>query len=100
VIVVAAFKAPAVIAGLDDVAVASKAVEQRGCHLGVAEHAGPFTEGEIGGDDDGGAFVEPADEVEQELTAGLSERYGTHPENDRRGGVPPTVRERSDNSPK
>jgi hypothetical protein len=52
VIVVAAFEAPAVIAGLDDVAVASKAVEQRGCHLGVAEHAGPFTEGEIGGDDD------------------------------------------------
>ena len=73
-IVVAAFEAPAVVAGLDDVAVMGQAVEQRGRHLGVAEHAGPFAEGEIGGDDDGGALVEPADEVEQKLAAGLSER--------------------------
>ena len=63
-IVVAAFEAPAVVAGLDDVAVVSQAVEQRGRHLGVAEHAGPFTEGEIRGDDDRGPLVEPADEVE------------------------------------
>src|SRR5438874_2514510 len=46
-------------------------VEQRGGHLGVAEHAGPFSEGEIGGDDDGGALVKPADEMEQKLAAGL-----------------------------
>ena len=65
-IVVAAFEAPAVIAGLDDVAVVSQTVEQRGRHLGVAEHAGPFAEGEIGGDDDGSTLVEPADEMEQE----------------------------------
>ena len=51
-----------------------QAVEQRGGHLGVAEHAGPFSEGEVGGDDDGGALVEPADEMEQKLAAGLSER--------------------------
>src|SRR5436309_6992036 len=51
-----------------------QAVEQRGGHLGVAEHAGPFTEGEIGGDDDGRALVEPADEMEQQLAAGLGER--------------------------
>jgi len=37
----------------------------RGGHLGVAEHGGPFSEGEIGGDDDGGALVEPADDMEQ-----------------------------------
>jgi hypothetical protein len=73
-IVVAAFEAPTVVAGLDDVAVVSQAVEQRGRHLGVAEHAGPFTEREIGGDDDGGSLVESAYEVEQELAAGLSER--------------------------
>jgi len=48
-------------------------VEQRGRHFGIAEHARPFAEGEIGGDDDGGALVEPADEVEQELTTGLCE---------------------------
>ena len=50
-----------------------EAVEQGCRHFGVAEHAGPFTEGEVRGDDDGGAFVEPADEVEQELSAGLGE---------------------------
>ena len=68
---------PTVVAGLDDVAMVCQAVEQRGRHLGVAKHAGPFTEGEIGGDDDGRALVEPADEMEQELAAGLSERQVT-----------------------
>ena len=72
-IVGAALEAPAVVAGLDDIAVVGQAIEQRGRHLGVAEHARPFTEGEVGGDDDRGALVEPADEVEQELAAGLSE---------------------------
>ena len=70
-IVVAAFESPAVIAGLDDVTVMGQAVEQRSRHLGVAEHTGPFSEREIGGDDDGGALVEPADEMEQKLAAGL-----------------------------
>ena len=70
-IVVAAFESPAVIAGLDDVAVMGQPVEQRGGHLGVAEHAGPFTEGKVSGDDDGSSLVEPADEVEQKLAAGL-----------------------------
>ena len=70
-IVVAAFEAPAVVTGLDDVAVMGQAVEERGRHLGIAEHAGPFAEREIGGDDDGGTLVKAADEVEQELTAGL-----------------------------
>ena len=35
-IVVAAFEAPAVVSGLDDVAVVSQAIEKRGGHLGVA----------------------------------------------------------------
>jgi hypothetical protein len=73
VIVRSALKAPAVISGFDDIAVVGQPIEQRGRHLGVAEHARPFTEGEIGGDDDGGTFVEAADEVEQELAAGLGE---------------------------
>ena len=73
-IVVAAFEAPTVVAGFHDVAMVSQAVEERGGHLGVAEHAGPFTEGKIGGDDDGRALVEPADEMEQQLFAGLGER--------------------------
>ena len=48
-------------------------VEQRGGHLGVAEDGWPFAEGEVGGDDDRGALVEPAHEVEEQLPAGLGE---------------------------
>ena len=73
-IVVAAFEAPTVVATLDKVAVVSETVEQRGGHLCIAEHAGPFTEGKVGGDDDRGALIEPADEMEQQLAAGLGER--------------------------
>src|SRR6185312_12606069 len=36
-----------------------------------------FAEGEIGGDDDRGPFVEPADEMEEQLPAGLGERQIT-----------------------
>jgi len=69
----AAFKSPAVVAGLDDVAVVSETIEQRRGHFGVSEDARPFAEGEIGGDDDRGSFVQPADEMEEELAAGLGE---------------------------
>src|SRR5258707_763909 len=41
--------------------------------LGVAEDARPVAEGQVGGDDDGSALVKPADQMEQELSAGLSE---------------------------
>ena len=42
----------------------SEAIEQRGGHFCVAEDGRPFAECEIGGDDDRGAFVEAADQVE------------------------------------
>ena len=48
-------------------------VEQRGCHFRVPKHARPFAEGKVGRDDDGRAFVEPADQMEQELAASLGE---------------------------
>ena len=51
------FEAPTFVAGLDDLAVMGQPVEQRSRHFGVAEDAGPFAEGEIGGDDDGGALA-------------------------------------------
>jgi hypothetical protein len=51
-----------------------EAVEQRGSHFWVAKDAGPFTEGEICCDDDRRAFVETADQVEQELATGLRKR--------------------------
>ena len=34
---------------------------------------GPFAEGQVGGDDDRGLLVEAADQVEQQLAAGLGE---------------------------
>ena len=69
----AVLEAPALVAGFDDVAMMGEAVEQRGRHLWIAEHARPFAEGEIGGDEDRSSLVEPADEMEQQLAAGLSE---------------------------
>ena len=47
----------------------SKAVEQSGGHLGVAEHTGPLAEAEIGGDDDAGALVELGEQVEEQRAA-------------------------------
>ena len=41
----AVLEAPALVAGLDDLAVVGQAVEQRGGHLGVAEDGWPFAEG-------------------------------------------------------
>ena len=49
-------------------------VQQRGCHLGIAEDGDPFTELQVGGDDDAGLLVELADEMEQQRTAGLWKR--------------------------
>ena len=51
-----------------------KPVEERGRHLRIAEDRGPFAEGEVRGDDDRRLLVEAADQVEQELAAGLGER--------------------------
>ena len=50
-----------------------KPVEKCGGHLGVAEDAGPFAECEVGGDDDRGALVEAADQMEEQLPSGLGE---------------------------
>ena len=69
----AVLKAPAVVAGLDDVAVMSEAIEQCCGHFGIAKNTRPFPEGEICRDDHRRAFVEAADSVEQQLSAGLRE---------------------------
>jgi hypothetical protein len=53
----AVLEAPAFVAGLDDIAVVSEAIEQRGRHFRIAKDARPFAEGEVGGDDDRGALV-------------------------------------------
>jgi len=70
----AVFEAPGLVAGLDDFAVMGQPIEQCGRHLRVAEYARPVAEREIGSDNDGGAFVKPADQMEEQLAASLSER--------------------------
>ena len=50
-----------------------QAVEQRSGHLRVAKDRRPFPEVEIRCHYDRGAFVEAADEMEQQLAAGLRE---------------------------
>jgi hypothetical protein len=42
-------------------------------HLGIDKNTRPFTDGEIGRHDDGGALVALADQIELQLTAGLGE---------------------------
>ena len=66
-------EAPALVAGLDDLAMVGETIEERRGHLGVAEDGGPLAEGEVCGDDGRGSLVEPAHEVEEELAAGLGE---------------------------
>ena len=65
---------PAGVAGLDDVAVVGQPVEHGGGHLGVAEHLRPVGKCQVGGDEQRGVLVQLADQVEQQLTAGLPER--------------------------
>ena len=69
----AVLEPPARVAGLYDIAVVGQPVEHGGCHFGVAEHLRPIGEGEIGGDQQRGVFVELADEMEKQLPAGLAE---------------------------
>ena len=64
----AVLEAEAVVSGLKDVAMMREPVEQRGCHLCIAEDAGPFAEAEIGRDDDAGALVEFAQQMEEQRT--------------------------------
>ena len=60
----AVLEAPAVVTGLDDVAVVSQSIEHGGRHFGVAEHLRPVGEGEIGGDQQRGVLIELADQME------------------------------------
>ena len=69
----ATFEAPALVTGLDDVAVVGETIEQRGCHLGVLENRGPFAEAKICRNDYRSSLVQPADQVEKHLPARLGE---------------------------
>jgi hypothetical protein len=49
--------------------VMGEAIEQRRRHLGIAEDGGPFAETEVDGDDDAGALVERAQQMERQRPA-------------------------------
>ena len=66
-------EAPAFVSGLDDVAVVGEPIEQRRRHLGIDEDVRPFAESQVGRHHDRGALVEAADQMEQQLAAGLRE---------------------------
>ena len=52
----------------------SQPVEQSGCHFGIAaEHRRPFGEAKVGVDQNRGAGIKLADQMEQQLTATLGE---------------------------
>src|SRR5271170_240787 len=70
----AVLETEAVVSGFENVAAVGETVEQRGCHLGVAEHGGPLAEAKISRDDDAGALVELAQQIEEQRPAGGAER--------------------------
>ena len=55
-------------------AVMGEPIEQRRGHLGVGEDLRPLGEGEVGRDDQRGAFIEPTDQMEEQLATRLGER--------------------------
>ena len=63
------FEAEAVVSGLKNVAAVGQTVEGCGRHLGVAGDSGPFAEARVCGDDDAGAFVKFAEQVEKQCSA-------------------------------
>ena len=60
---------PTFIACFDDVAVMRDTIEKRCRHLLVTEHGWPFTECQVGGDDDRGALIEVREQMKDELAA-------------------------------
>ena len=61
----------AVTVHLEDMDVVREAVEQRAGEALGAEHTGPLVEGQVAGNDDRAALIAPAEDLEQELRAGL-----------------------------
>jgi len=60
----AVLEAPGLVSGFHDLAVMGQVVEECRRYLGITKHRRPFAEGKVRGDDDRGALVEPADQME------------------------------------
>src|SRR5882757_6259505 len=68
------FEAEAVVPSFKNVTAMGETVEQGSRHLRVAEYGCPLAEAEIGRDDDAGALVELAEQMEEQRSAGGAER--------------------------
>jgi hypothetical protein len=60
---------PTVIACFDDIAVMCDTIKKRCRHFLVAKHSWPFTECQVGRDDDRGALIEMRKQMENKLSA-------------------------------
>ncbi len=60
-------EAPAVGAGLDDIALVCDAIETHRPTFRIAEHARPFADRQVGSDDYRGMLIKRADQVEEQL---------------------------------
>ena len=65
----AGFEAVAVVACFEDVAAVCKPIQESRCHLCIPEDLRPFREAEVGRDDDAGALVELAEQMEEQRPA-------------------------------
>src|ERR1700722_12323520 len=83
----AVLEAEAVVSGFENVAAVGETIEWRGRHLRVAEHGCPLAKAEISRDDDAGALVELAEQMEEQRSAGGAERQVTKLVEDDKIGV-------------
>jgi hypothetical protein len=60
-------------AGFDDMSAIGDAIDERLAQPGVRNHLGPFGEGQVGGQDDGGFFGPFGHDLEQEFSAHFSQ---------------------------
>jgi len=67
------FEAPGFGAGVDDVGSVGEAVDDGFGEPRVGEDFRPFAEGEVGGDDQGAAFVAFGEDLEDELGGAVGE---------------------------
>ena len=67
------FEPVRIVSGLQNIAVVSQSIEKRRGHFGVSEDLHPFSEGEVGGDNQRGLFVEFADQMEEQGASRLRE---------------------------
>jgi hypothetical protein len=68
-------QAEALAIGLEDMDPMGETIQQGPSQSFIAQHLGPVFKGQIGGHDQAGAFVSPADDLEEEFGTGLGKGH-------------------------